>query len=314
MKQISQSPLDNQPLELLFQCKDYAVSQEEFSVLQDKNAELLVTSPQPSAGKMDKYYESANYISHTDSKKTGLDQMYQWVKKRALRSKANFIDQLAFGKGNLLDIGCGTGDFLVACKNHGWKSTGIEPNEKARKSGIEKLKGNSLERNSENIFQDINEYRTSIEKGRTEEKFDIITLWHVLEHVPDITDYVKELHDLLAEKGCLVVAVPNHKSHDAGVYGKFWAAYDTPRHLWHFSKKSISLLFATVKMEVVETRPMKWDAFYVSLLSEKYKNGKNNYSRAFYNGLLSNLKANRNGEYSSLIYVIKKQKTHLDTI
>jgi len=314
MKQITQSPFDNQPLELLFQCKDYAVSQEEFSLLQDKQAELLVTSPQPFAEKMNRYYESANYISHTDSKKTVIDQMYQWVKKSALRSKVNFIDRLASEKGNLLDIGCGTGDFLVACKMQGWKSTGIEPNEKARKSGIAKLKTNSNEKNSEHIFQDINEYRTSIEKGRTEEKFDVITLWHVLEHVPDITNYVKELHGLLTENGCLVVAVPNHKSYDAGVYGKYWAAYDTPRHLWHFSKKSVSLLFTIVKMEVIEIKPMKWDAFYVSLLSEKYKNGKNNYLKAFYNGLLSNWKANRNGEYSSLIYVIKKQKTRLNAI
>lgn len=308
MKQISKSPLDNQPLEFLFKCKDYSISQEEFSVLQDKNADLLVTSPQPLSGNMDKYYESENYISHTDSKKTGLDQMYQWVKKRALKGKTNFIDQLAPMKGNLLDIGCGTGDFLVACKNRGWRTIGIEPNEKARKSGIEKLKSNSLEKNHENIFPDINKFRIFIEKEKTEEKFDIITLWHVLEHVPDITDYVKELNDLLAENGSLVVAVPNHKSYDARVYGKFWAAYDTPRHLWHFSKKSISHLFATVKMEVVEIRPMKWDAFYVSLLSEKYKSGKNNYLKAFYSGLVSNYKGYSNGEYSSLIYVLKNKK------
>lgn len=308
MNEISKSPLNGQSLKVLFQCKDYAVSQEEFSILQDKEAELLVTSPQPAGEKLNRYYESADYISHTDSKKTVIDQMYQWVKKRALNSKVNLIDGLAHEKGNLMDIGCGTGDFLVACKKNGWNTTGIEPNEKARKLGLEKLESSSGQNTEGRIFQDIKEYRNTVEKDKRETKFDVITLWHVLEHVPAISEYVKELHNLLADNGTLVVAVPNHKSYDAKIYGKFWAAYDVPRHLWHFSKRSISLLFSQVQMEIIEIVPMKWDAFYVSLLSEKYKNGKVNYLKAFYNGLVSNRNGKATGEYSSLIYVLKKKK------
>jgi len=308
MNEISESPLSRQSLEVLFQCKDYAVSQEEFSIFQDKEAELLVTSPQPAEENLNKYYESPDYISHTDSKKTVIDQIYQWVKKSSLKSKVNLIDQLAPEKGSLMDIGCGTGDFMVACKKNGWRTTGIEPNEKARTIGQEKLESSSGIKNYENIFQNIKEYRTTVERDRGEKRFDIITLWHVLEHVPDITNYVRELHKLLAENGTLVVAVPNYKSYDATVYGKFWAAYDVPRHLWHFSKRSISLLFSRVEMEIIEIKPMKWDAFYVSLLSEKYKNGKVNYLQAFYNGLVSNGKGRATGEYSSLIYVLKNIK------
>jgi len=308
MDEITKSPLNSQSLEVLFQCKDYAVSQEEFSILQDKEAELLITSPQPAGGNLHKYYESADYISHTDSKKTVIDQMYQWVKRRALNSKVNLIDRLAQEKGNLMDIGCGTGDFLVACKKNGWNTTGIEPSEKARKLGLEKLESSSGQNTNGSIFQDIKEYRNTVEKDKVETKFDVITLWHVLEHVPVVTEYVKELHNLLADNGTLVVAVPNHKSYDAKIYGKFWAAYDVPRHLWHFSKRSISLLFSQVQMEIIEIKPMKWDAFYVSLLSEKYKNGKVNYLRAFYNGLVSNRNGKATGEYSSLIYVLKKKK------
>jgi len=308
MDEITKSPLNSQSLEVLFQCKDYAVSQEEFSILQDKEAELLITSPQPAGGNLHKYYESADYISHTDSKKTVIDQMYQWVKRRALNSKVNLIDRLAQEKGNLMDIGCGTGDFLVACKKNGWNTTGIEPSENARKLGLEKLESSSGQNTNGSIFQDIKEYRNTVEKDKVETKFDVITLWHVLEHVPVITEYVKELHNLLADNGTLVLAVPNHKSYDAKIYGKFWAAYDVPRHLWHFSKRSISLLFSQVQMEIIEIRPMKWDAFYVSLLSEKYKNGKVNYLLAFYNGLVSNRNGKATGEYSSLIYVLKKKK------
>lgn len=308
MNEISKSPLNSQSLEVLFQCKDYAVSQEEFSILKDKEADLLVTSPQPAGEDLHKYYESADYISHTDSQKTVIDQMYQWVKKRALNSKLILVDYLAQEKGNLMDIGCGTGDFLVACKKNGWNTTGIEPNEKARKLGLEKLESSSGQNTDGSIFQDIKEYRETVEKDKGETKFDVITLWHVLEHVPVVTEYVKELHNLLADNGTLVVAVPNHKSYDAKIYGKFWAAYDVPRHLWHFSKRSISLLFSQVQMEIIEIKPMKWDAFYVSLLSEKYKNGKVNYLKAFYNGLVSNRNGKATGEYSSLIYVLKKKK------
>ena len=137
-------------------------------------------------------------------------------------------------------------------------------------------------------------------------KYEVITLWHVLEHVPNLQEYISELKKLLKPNGVLIVAVPNFKSYDAEYYNEFWAAFDVPRHLWHFSKKSIDLLFSKHGMSVSKTLPMKFDSFYVSMLSEKYKTGKSNILRAFWIGLKSNIKAMSNNEYSSLIYVIKK--------
>ena len=148
------------------------------------------------------------------------------------------------------------------------------------------------------LFNDINE----LEK---ENKFDVITMWHVLEHVPNLEKYISQLKQLLKPNGRLVIAVPNYKSFDAKYYKEFWAAYDVPRHLWHFSQKAIKDLFEKENMIVEKTIPMKLDSFYVSLLSEKYKNGKSNPVKAFHVGLLSNIKAKRTKEYSSLIYILK---------
>jgi 2-polyprenyl-3-methyl-5-hydroxy-6-metoxy-1,4-benzoquinol methylase len=138
--------------------------------------------------------------------------------------------------------------------------------------------------------------------------FDVITMWHVLEHVPDIGNQIKELKRLLKPDGTLLIAVPNFNSYDAKHYGVFWAAYDVPRHLWHFSKTAIKMLFEKEDMKLEKVLPMKFDAFYVSLLSEKYKSGKMNFFKAFFVGLQSNWSAKRNFEFSSHIYVIKNIK------
>ena len=143
-------------------------------------------------------------------------------------------------------------------------------------------------------------------KAYSNKKFDVITLWHVLEHVEHLSEFISQLHDLLSEDGKLIVAVPNYKSDDAVYYKEFWAAFDVPRHLWHFSQNSITTLFSKVNMVVEKTLPMKFDAFYVSLLSEKYKTGKMNLINSFYRGFVSNWKARSTSEYSSLIYIIKK--------
>ncbi len=132
-------------------------------------------------------------------------------------------------------------------------------------------------------------------------------MWHVLEHVPDLDFQIKELKRLLKPTGTLIVAVPNFKSYDANYYQEFWAAYDVPIHFWHFSKKAIELLFQKENMKLSKVLPMKFDSFYVSLLSEKYKTGKMNYFSAFFVGLRSNWKARRTNEYSSLIYVLKNK-------
>jgi len=274
-------------------CEDYTVSNKKFDLLYHKNLEMLETLPKPNLEELASYYESEDYISHTDSKISLIDKLYQFVKSYSLKKKLSLINSFNTKDKNLLDIGCGTGDFLLTCKNNGWNVVGVEPNNKAKKLAEAKLIPN-LE---SQIYSEV--------EALDSQKFDVITLWHVLEHVHNLEDYILKLKSLLKSNGVLVVAVPNYKSYDAIHYKQFWAAFDVPRHLWHFSKKSIQLLFSEVHMNVFKIKPMLFDSFYVSLLSEKYKSGKSNFVKAFYIGFLSNLKALATREYSSLIYIIK---------
>ena len=268
--------------------KDYSVSQETFDLYHDEELDMLITYPQPSLENLDKYYESVDYISHTDSKRSLFEKCYHFIKSIALKNKLNLINSLQPAKGSILDIGAGTGDFLSVVKENGWKTIGVEPSEKAK--AIAKKKGVSFV-----------EQTSELENN----SFDVITMWHVLEHVPNLDNQIKELKRLLKPNGSLIIAVPNFKSFDAKQYGNFWAAYDVPIHFWHFSKTAIKKLFAKEDMKLVQVLPMKFDSFYVSLLSEKYKTGKMNFIKAFFIGLQSNWKAKKNFEYSSHIYILK---------
>lgn len=268
--------------------KDYSVSQETFDLYHDTELDMLLTSPQPSLENLGKYYESVDYISHTDSKRSLFEKAYQFVKSIALKNKLNLINSLQPNKGRILDIGAGTGDFLLVAKENGWITVGVEPSEKAK--AIAKKKGVSFV-----------EATSELENH----SFDIISMWHVLEHVPNLENQIAELKRLLKPNGTLIIAVPNFKSFDAKHYGKFWAAYDVPIHFWHFSKTAIKKIFGKEEMVIEKVLPMKFDSFYVSLLSEKYKTGKMNFVKAFFVGLQSNWKAKENFEYSSHIYVLK---------
>jgi 2-polyprenyl-3-methyl-5-hydroxy-6-metoxy-1,4-benzoquinol methylase len=273
--------------------KDYSVSQETFELLHDADLDMLITNPQPSLEKLPSYYESVNYISHTDGNKSMFEKMYQFVKSIALKNKLKLINSQST-KGRILDIGAGVGDFLAVAKNDGWETFGTEPSDKAKAIAIKK--GVSFVNNLSQLENN---------------SFDVITMWHVLEHVPDLENQISELKRLLKPTGTILIAVPNFNSFDANYYGKFWAAFDIPIHLWHFSKTAIKKLFAVQSLELVKVLPMKFDSFYVSLLSEKYKTGKMNYIKAFYIGLKSNWYGNKNSEYSSHIYVIKNAENNL---
>ena len=268
--------------------KDYSVSKEIFELYHDETLDILITHPQPSLENLGKYYESEDYISHTDNKRSLFEKLYHFIKSIALKNKLNLINSLQPHKGKILDIGAGTGEFLSVAKNDGWQIIGVEPNDKAK----------AIAKNKGVLFM---EHTGDLESN----SFDVISMWHVLEHVPNLDSQIKELKRLLKPTGTLIIAVPNFKSFDAKYYGKFWAAYDVPIHLWHFSKTSIKLLFEKEEMKLEKVLPMKFDSFYVSLLSEKYKSGKMNFIKAFFVGLQSNWKAKQNFEYSSHIYIIK---------
>jgi len=267
--------------------KDYFYSQENFTLLYNADMEMLQTSPLPS--NPENYYQSESYISHSDQTSSLFDIAYGLVKRFTLQRKVALLNRLLPNHGTLLDIGAGTGDFLITAKLHEWQVTGVEPNPLARKNALNK-----------GII--LNETLQQLPKN----KYDIITLWHVLEHLPNLNKQITDITKLLKNNGFLIVAVPNYKSYDAHYYKEHWAAYDVPRHLWHFSKTSILKLFHPFGLELFKTKPMWFDSFYVSLLSEKYKTGKIRYITALLRGFMSNFKGLSSKEYSSHIYILKK--------
>ena len=268
--------------------KDHSVTGEYFELYYDRERGMLITHPQPDD--LERYYESDAYISHTDSRRSLIDKLYQLIKRISLQRKISLINCFSSGNKTLLDIGAGTGDFLKETKTAGWQSTGIEPNKMARIRAQEK----DIELISS--MQDLPKV-----------KYQVITLWHVLEHLPDLDRQILKIIDHLEEEGTLIIAVPNFNSFDAIYYKEFWAAYDVPRHLWHFSRKAIEILFSKHGLKVVKTKPLIFDSFYVSLLSEKYKSGKQKLIKGFWIGFRSNLSAWHSKEYSSIIYILQKR-------
>jgi SAM-dependent methyltransferase len=274
-----------------FSVKDHSISGEIFNISMCKNCGFRFTNPIPSEATIGKYYQSEDYISHSDTNKGIINKLYHLVRKQSLRSKIKLIDKTCPAKGTILDIGCGTGYFLQACKEDGWKIQGMEPDSTARMLA------------ERNIGQSVFNNLFSIKE---EGLYDLITLWHVLEHVHKLNETIQHINKLLKPNGRLIIAVPNLLSFDSSTYGEYWAAYDVPRHLYHFAPTDMDKLLTKHKFVKIDTNPMMFDSFYVSMLSDKYKYGKTNYIRAFLNGFKSNRKASGNKNYSSLIYVFKK--------
>jgi 2-polyprenyl-3-methyl-5-hydroxy-6-metoxy-1,4-benzoquinol methylase len=277
-----------------FSAKDYTVSNETFAIVKCNDCTHMFTQNVASQNDIGKYYQSENYISHSDTQTGIINKLYHAVRKRTLLGKKNLV-QKETGKlqGKILDIGCGTGAFLNTMKDANWDSTGLEPDDAARKKAIELYK--IVARPSHEIFD------------LPHDTYDAITMWHVLEHVHQLQEYIAQLKNILTTNGKIFIAVPNYTSYDALHYGAYWAAYDVPRHLYHFSPKSMKTLVEKHGLKIVKIKPMWFDSFYVSMLSEQYKNGKSNIVKAFFIGLLSNFKTILNKEKcSSLIYVITK--------
>jgi 2-polyprenyl-3-methyl-5-hydroxy-6-metoxy-1,4-benzoquinol methylase len=274
--------------------KDYTVSGEVFEVWHCNTCSARFTQNVPGINEIQKYYKSENYISHSNIKKGFINALYHFVRSRTLNSKKNIIKKftgLSYGK--VLDIGAGTGAFLKTMHNAGWIVTGVEPDESARENARSLYNFNL--KNADSFF------------GLPVDNYDAITLWHVLEHVHELHKYLGQLKALLKTNGCIFIAVPNYTCYDEKVYKEFWAAYDVPRHLYHFSPASITQLLLQHGLQLAEIKPMWYDSYYVSMLSEKYKTGRSNFLRACWSGFVSNWKALFDKEKcSSLIYVIKK--------
>ena len=278
----------------VLQVKDYTVSAESFVIVGCSSCSFRFTQDVPDANSISPYYKSEDYISHTNTATGLINRLYHFVRNRTIVQKRKLMEKSTGIKtGKLLDIGSGTGAFLHEMKQQGWETTGLEPDADART--VAKKVFNMALADSAQLYQ------------LPADHFDAVTLWHVLEHVHDLSSYVQQIKTVLHPKGKLFIAVPNYTSADAAVYKEFWAAYDVPRHLYHFSPRSMALLMERHGLKVLQYKPMWYDSFYVSLLSSKYKNGKTNWLTALWNGFRSNLAAmSDNKKCSSVIYVIGK--------
>lgn len=266
---------------------DHFLSKESFRLLKCDSCHTLLTTPAPAPGEIGRYYQSEEYVSHSDTKKGVVNFAYQQVKKITLNQKLRLVNNYMPGEKKLLDFGCGTGDFANHCRTHGITVTGIEPDDTARERAAEK---------------GVNTKGVDFLKTNAEQ-FEVITLWHVLEHTYDPVQTLRELKQHLVPRGTILVAVPNYLSFDAKHYGAYWAAYDVPRHLFHFSQTSIAQLAKQSGLTLEKILPMKFDSYYVSIISERYKSG--SLLNGVATGLKSNRSASKTGEYSSLIYILK---------
>ncbi len=293
MVTLSNCPVCNSSqTKLILVCKDNTVSSEIFSIVECIPCGFKFINPRPEENEMGKYYISEEYVSHSNTKKGLVNSVYQMVRKYTLLKKLQLISKY-FRTGKILDIGCGTGEFLKTLKDAKWETLGIEPSSAAREMAVK------------NYGLDI---REEVEiKNLETSSFDVITMWHVLEHVPQLNERIEDLKRLLKPKGIIIIAVPNPASLDAKLYAENWAAYDVPRHLYHFSPKDIETLFKNHELNVFQILPMIFDSFYISMLSEKLLTGKSNIIRVIWNGLRSNISAMKTGKtFSSQIYLIRK--------
>jgi len=274
--------------------KDHSVSGEEFEIWRCSNCHLFFTQHIPDESEIGKYYRSENYISHSDTRKGIVNKLYHLIREYTLGQKKNLLQKsCGLQRGSLLDIGSGTGSFLTTMQKAGWEITGIEPDKIARK-------------NSEELHH-IKPLEPAAIKDLPSSSFDAITMWHVMEHVHQLQNQFKELNRLIKPEGRVFIAVPNHTSGDADHYRDYWAAWDVPRHLYHFSPESMRFLAGKFGFTIENYKPMWFDSFYVSMLSEKYKSGKSHLLSALISGIKSNLKAMKNVEHcSSVIYILEK--------
>lgn len=297
MERLSKCPICKSGLFLnQLEIQDFAVSKSHFMICKCSSCGLLFTNPRPSKEEILPFYEFSTYYSHEDRNKSFIQFIYQRVRKISVSRKAKMFESIAT-KGRILDYGCGTGNFLEEILKRKWEITGIEPNNKAREIANGKTKNR--------VFESLNDISE-------EKKFDVISLFHVLEHIHDLMPTLKKLLNLLKKTGTLIIAVPDHQSWDANHYSKYWAAWDVPRHLYHFDLNSIIALANKFDLEITTVHPLTFDSFYVSLLSEKNKRNKQypilTYIKSIINGIKSNNYAKKNSvPHSSNIYILKKK-------
>jgi 2-polyprenyl-3-methyl-5-hydroxy-6-metoxy-1,4-benzoquinol methylase len=292
MEIIKDCPIcENKKFDVFLKGRDHFLTGEEFFIVKCTACSFRFTNPRPDENEILRYYNSPEYIAHDSSQVNLIKSVYKAIRKITIRKKHTIVKRYSIGN-ELLDIGCGTGEFLNYCQKMNYKTTGIEPNEKARVFAGKKFR---LKIFNEQKLNDL-----------LPASFDVVTMWHVLEHVHKLNERILQIKQLLKPEGTMIIAVPDSDSWDAQKYKNFWAAYDLPRHLYHFTPATLKMLAVKHGFHISTIIPLKFDAFYISLLSEKYISGKQNYLRALSNGILSNYYGRKNADnYSSLIYICK---------
>ena len=281
------TPTDRTILEL----KDYFLTKEDFKIMECPNCGLRFTIPRPAPEEIGKYYQSENYYSHQQNNKGLVPRIYEFVKSFNIKNKSS----MAIGgltQGKLLDIGCGVGDFLVQVKKQGWEVQGIEPSDDAKNIAEKRLGFRPYSPGDYAMFED--------------HTFDAITMWHVLEHIDNLHFQTKEIHRLLKPGGRLIIALPNFQSFDCQYYKEKWAAWDVPRHLNHFAPDVLREIITSCGFQTIDTQKLKWDAYYISYMSERFQGHSMPLVRGAWIGQRSNWKARKTGMYSSLVYRFQK--------
>ena len=272
--------------------KDEFLTKEDFHICECLNCGLLYTMPRPDKDHIGAYYKSEDYYSHKENTKGFVPKLYERIKKNNLKNKYQLATN-GLSVGKMLEIGCGVGDFLHTAEEHGWECIGVEPSEEAKAIATKRTKASIL--SSEEL------------ESLADEQFDLITMWHVLEHVDDLRWEMDQLQRLIKPHGRIVIAVPNYKSYDGQYYKEHWAAYDVPRHLNHFNRTVLTKMFKTKGLELKKMDKLKWDAYYISYMSEQYRINSLPLVRGAFRGLISNSKARKSGEWSSLVYIFEKK-------
>ncbi len=272
--------------------KDYLVSQQAFTITECVACGLVITNPRPTITELGKYYKAEAYTSHNDNSGGLINYVYRLVRNYTLTQKEKLVRTINGQPGKLLDYGCGTGSFLEKCSNKGWAVYGVEPD--AAAAEVAQSKSNSV------VYE-------SVESIHALAELDVITLWHVLEHVTELKPTLTQLVEKLRKGGHLIIAVPNVAAEDATHFGQFWAALDVPRHLYHFKPTVLTELIRTFGLKLIQTVPMRFDAYYIALMSTKQRDGETKYLESVVQGFKSNWQASKTGNYSSVTYVFRKE-------
>ena len=278
------------------QCTDHYATGETFSICRCRDCGFMFTQGVPVEAEIGRYYDSPDYISHSDTRQGWTNRIYHWVRRFMLVRKVWLVKRCSgLSHGTLLDIGTGTGYFPDRLQKAGWTVTAIEKSASARAFARDRF---GLEALPAEAFGQL-----------PAASFDVITLWHVLEHLEALNGTWEQLYRLLKPDGVLVIAVPNPNSYDAAYYGERWAAYDVPRHLWHFAPSIMQRFGAKHGFILAERHPMPFDAFYIAMMTERYCRRKAPFLRGLWVGVKAWMASlGRKERSSSMIYVFRKKK------